>query len=157
MLLVARSIGELDFFRLMEVYIEGNSEKAEDGLTLLEAEQDFRQYLREDFFKVSGAAYYVWVEDGQYISALRLEPYKDGLLLEALETTPERRRMGYAGRLIRAVLEVEPRRPIYAHVAKRNVASLKVHGRCGFRRLLEYATYIDGSVHDRACTMILEE
>lgn len=156
-MLVARTMRELVFSELMEVYMEGNLEKTENGLTLLEAERDFRQYLRECFFTVPEAAYYIWVEDGRYVSALRLEPYKDGLLLEALETAPDRRRRGYAGQLIRAVLKTETRRPIYAHVAKGNTASLAVHQGCGFRRVLEYAAYIDGSVHDRACTMILEE
>lgn len=155
-LLVARSLRELQFSELMEVYIEGNLEKAEDGLSLPEAEQAFWQYLKEDFFSAAGAAYYVWVVSGRYVSALRLEPYKDGLLLEALETAPEERRKGYAAALIRAALEAEHTRPIYSHIDKRNAASLAVHERCGFHRVAEFAAYIDGSVNDRACTMKLE-
>ena len=156
MLLVAHGLRELDFPKLMEVYMEGNLEKAAEGSSLLEAEEDFRQYLRESFFAVPGAAYYVWIQGGRYVSALRLEPYKDGLLMEALETAPEYRRMGHAGALLRAVLKAEGTRPIYSHIAKGNVASLRTHERCGFRRVLEYAVYIDGSVNRRACTMILE-
>lgn len=156
MLLLARSLRELQFSQLMEVYIEGNLEKAEDGLSLLEAEQAFYQYLREDFFTARGAVYYIWAEQGRYVSALRLEPYKDGLLLEGLETAPEQRRKGYAGALIRGMLAVEQTRPIYSHVHKNNTASLAVHEGCGFRRVAEYAAYIDGSVNDRACTMKLE-
>ena len=156
MLFLARSLRELQFSQLMEVYIEGNLEKAEDGLSLLEAEQAFYQYLKEDFFTVSGAVYYVWMEQGRYVSALRLEPYKDGLLLEGLETAPEQRRKGYAEALIRGMLAVEQTRPIYSHVDKNNTASLAVHERCGFRRAAGYAAYIDGSINDRACTLKLE-
>ncbi len=156
MLILAQSLRELQFSRLMEVYIEGNLEKAEDGLSLLEAEQAFYQYLKEDFFTASGAVYYIWAEQGRYVSALRLEPYKDGLLLEGLETAPDQRRKGYAGALIRGMLAVEKVRPIYSHVHKNNTASLKVHEGCGFRRVAECAAYIDGSVNDRACTMKLE-
>lgn len=156
MLLVAHGLRELDFPKLMEVYLEGNLEKTAESSGLLEAEEDFRQYLRDSFFAAPGAAYYVWVQGGRYVSALRLEPYKDGLLLEALETAPDCRRMGHAGALLRAMLMAEGTRPIYSHIVKGNAASLRAHESCGFRRMLEYAVYIDGSVNDRACTMILE-
>lgn len=64
------------------------------------AEEDFREYLSQVFFAAEGAAYFILEEAGRYVSALRLEPYEDGLLLEALETAPEERRKGYAAHLI---------------------------------------------------------
>ncbi|MBQ8768902.1 MAG: GNAT family N-acetyltransferase [Oscillospiraceae bacterium] len=151
MLYLAKSLQQLRFGDLMEVYMEGNLEKAaETGL--LQAGQDFYQYLRDCFFPVPGAVYAVWVEGGEYISALRLEPYKDGLLLEALETAPKHRRKGYAQRLIRAVLAEFPEK-IYSHVSKNNAASLAIHEKCGFSKISESAVYIDGSVNDRAVTL----
>ena len=158
MLYIARSLRELDFSRLMAVYAEGNAENAEDlypemsaGERLLRAEQDFYQYLREGFFPVQNAYYALWVEDGEYVSALRIEPYKDGVLLEALETHPEKRRRGFAEKLVKAVLAGE--RKVYSHVGKRNVPSLRVHEKCGFQRISEQAVYIDGSVNGKCCTL----
>lgn len=118
------------------------------------AEQDFYQYLREVFFPVPGAVYCIWQEENAYVSALRLEPYRDGLLLEALETAPGERRRGYAEALIRAVLERFAPTKIYSHVGKRNYPSLKTHEKCGFRRALDYAVYVDGSVNRHCCTLV---
>ena len=78
MLYIATSLQQLRFGQLMEVYLESNLEKAE-RIGLLQAEQDFYQYLDECFFPTPGAVYAVWVEGNEYISALRLEPYRDGL------------------------------------------------------------------------------
>lgn len=162
MLKLIRSIGELDFTRLMDVYIEGNLENGEAFYPhlspreqQLRAEQDFYAYLRE-FFRTPGGVYALWEENGRYISALRLEPYKDGLLLEALETMPEYRRRGCGKKLILAALEAvrkEKPCPVYAHVHKRNRPSLEIHKACGFVRVSEQAVFIDGSVSDRSCTL----
>lgn len=157
---IARMLRELDFRQLMDVYEEGNLENAAElwpgepeGQLLLMAEQSFHQYLRECFFPTEGASYFVWVENGDYVSALRLEPYQDGLLLEALETKPGERRKGYAEALVKAVLTEVGETKIYSHVGKRNTASLKTHEKCGFRRILEHAVYADGSVMTNHCTL----
>ena len=162
MLKVVRSLKELDFSKLMDVYMEGNLENGKDNypqlspeLQLLQAEQDFYAFLRE-FFTAQGAVYAIWESNGRYISALRLEPYRDGYLLEALETAPALRRRGYGKQLILAALEAvcgEMGRPVYSHVHKKNAASLAVHAACGFERILEHAVYIDGSVTQRCCTL----
>lgn len=159
MLYLATKLHKLDFTQLMEVYAEGNRENGalfhpdlSENQQILRAEQSFYQYLAEGFFPVAGAVYAVWVENGTYISALRLEPYEDGLLLEALETAPAFRRKGYAEKLIRAVQEAFPQK-IYSHVSKRNTASLGIHAKCGFHRVLDYARYIDGSVNRNALTL----
>jgi GNAT superfamily N-acetyltransferase len=159
MLYIATKMQELNFSQLMAVYEEGNRENGEifypdlpEGQQLLCAEQSFYEYLREGFFPVSGAVYAIWIENECYVSALRLEPYEDGLLLEALETAPTQRRKGYAKKLIRAVLEQFPQK-IYSHVSKKNTASLAVHEKCGFVQVLDYAKYIDGSVARNAVTL----
>ena len=159
MLLLATKMQELNFSQLMAVYEEGNRENAQlffpdltEGQQMIRAEQSFYEYLREGFFPVPGAVYARWVENGNYMSALRLEPYEDGLLLEALETAPAQRRKGYAEQLIRAV-QAQFSEKIYSHVSKKNVASLAVHEKCGFRQVLDYAKYIDGSVSRTAVTL----
>lgn len=159
MLYIAKKLGELNFRQLMDVYEEGNLENAAElyphapqNQWLLLAEQAFHQYLKECFFPTQGARYCVWIVDDRYVSALRLEPYKDGLLLEALETLPARRRKGYASALINAVLALYPNEKIYSHVGKKNLASMKTHESCGFHRILDHAVYADGSVLQSCCT-----
>ena len=156
-----KTVKELDFRRLMSVYEEGNSAAAATAYPhlpplqgIMQAEEDFYQYLREIFFHTEGAAYAVWEENGAYICALRLEPYRDGLLLTALETAPEFRRQGFAKRLICAVLAEHQDENIYSHVSKRNAPSLRAHSACGFRKILDYAVHLDGSVLTSGCTLL---
>ncbi len=157
MLRVYFRLRDLDFGKLMEVYKESNQENAEELNTgILQVEQDFYQYLNEVFFAARGAFYALCEHEGAYLAALRMEPYRDGLLLEALETHPDYRKMGYAKELITAVLDLlrqEGITAVYAHVHKRNIASLRTHISCGFCRISEQAVYIDGSVNSRCCTM----
>ena len=161
MLLRFDSMKNLDFSALMDIYEEGNRQNAAElfpnesefrGIAL--AEEDFRQYLRECFFTAPQAVYWVWTENGRYVSALRTEPYQDGLLLEALETKPDQRRNGHAVRLIAAVLaELPTGTMLYSHVNKKNEASLRTHMACGFERIRNYAVYADGSVMNNAYTL----
>lgn len=163
MLLLAEKLQQLSFSGLMAVYAEGNRENAEDfwpelseNERLLRAEESFYQYLKESFFKTPGAVYALWLQGGEYVAALRLEPYEDGLLLEALETHPEKRKRGFATGLLTAVLEKFPGK-IYSHVGKHNIASLKTHEKCGFRIIKDHAVYIDGSVNTKAWTLCRDE
>ena len=43
---------------------------------------------------------------------------------------------------------------VYSHVSKKNAASMAVHSRCGFEKILDYAAYIDGSVNHSAVTLL---
>lgn len=162
MLILATSLRQLRFGEMMEVYTDSNAEKASDwpnlphGYALTLAEQDFRQYLDEVFFRTPGALCALWEESGKYVSALRLEPYKDGLLLEGLETHPDERKKGYAAMLIAAVQRHLGSEKIYSHVNKRNTASLKTHKKCGFVQISDYAVYINGSVDYRCCTLLYQ-
>lgn len=164
MLKLIHSMKELDFSALMEVYIEGNRENGGDlypdlseGQRILRAEQDFHQYLRECFFPTPGAVYCVWEAEGCYVSALRLEPYQDGLLLEALETAPDRRRQGYALRLMEAALGRFGAEKIYSHISRRNSASIGLHAYCGFHKILDHCVYADGSVSWHTDTYLYEK
>lgn len=163
MLIIARTLSELDFDRLMEIYVEGCLERgqelypdAQQPHQIRLGQREFHRYLKEQFFTKPGAEYAVWEAEGAYVSALRLEPYLDGLLMEALETAPEHRRKGYAEALIRTVLARRGRTKLYSHVGKWNAPSLAIHEKCGFRRIREYTVYADGSVNNRCCTMCHE-
>lgn len=163
MLHLARNLTQLRFGSLMEIYEEANREHGQmlwpdepEMRQIQLSEQDFYRYLNEGFFRTPGAVYAVWEAGGQYVSALRLEPYRDGLLMEALETTPEQRRRGYAAALIQAVQEELKRQggaKVYSHVDKRNTPSLKTHAKCGFRPIADYAVCVDGSVSRKLYTM----
>lgn len=159
MLKIHHSLKELNFGKLMQVYEEGNRENAQqqypamdENLGVLHAEQDFYAYLRDCFFATEGSWYAVWEENERYICALRMEPYRDGFLLAALETASAYRSMGYAKKLINMVVRLQDR-PIYSHVSKRNPASLHVHLACGFEVIEDRAQYVDGSVSFGAYTL----
>ncbi len=163
MLILVNKLRQLNFGKLMEVYLEGNLEKAQDewshepeGRGLALAEQDFYDYLSSVFFASPGAAYAIWTVQEQYVAALRLEPYRGGLLISALETAPEVRRKGYAQALLSAVSRRFGQYVLYSHVGKWNAPSLRVHEKCGFVRCQEYAVYLDGSVNDQCCTLVRE-
>lgn len=165
MLVIANSFKDLRFAELLRVYEQSNQEAASERknlppmFALQLAEQDFRQYLQEVFFRTPGALCCIWEENGHYVSALRLEPYRDGLLLAALETAPSCRKQGYAAKLIRAVQKHLARQgtvKLYSHVNKRNTASLRTHEACGFRVISDCAVYLNGSVDYRSCTLLHE-
>ena len=155
MLRMIRSMRELDFRALTDVYCDneeilGHHDQSPERR--LDAEQDFYRYLKEVFFRTSEACYAVWERDGRYLAALRLEPYQDGLLIEGLETRPDMRNRGFAKKLLFSVRASAGETPLYSHVAKKNLASVRTHLSCGFDRLLEYAIYADGSVLQNCCT-----
>ena len=165
MLILAYSLRDIRFGELMEVCVDSNREKASDwpdlptGFALQLAEQDYRQYLQQVFFKTPGAVLAIWEEEGIYVSTLRLEPYKDGLLLEGLETAPDSRKKGYAQSLICAVqAHLAARGPVrlYSHVHKKNLASMKAHEKCGFSVISDHAAFIDGSVDHRSVTLFYQ-
>ncbi len=142
------SLRELEFGKLMEVYAGST------GGSLL-AEQDFYQYLSQCFFTQPGDCYCLWETEDSYKAALRLQAYRDGLLLEALETAPECRRKGFAKALVKTVLAHFPEQRIYVHIDGKNKASLALHQACGFRKIADTATLADGSVTSRAGTYVL--
>lgn len=164
MLLVMHRLHQLEFGKLMQVYEESNRENGaecfpdlEPHRQLLQAEQDFYAYLRSGFFTAPEDRYCIWQEQGQYLAALRLQRYQDGLLLEALETHPEHRNRGYAKRLIRSVQETVGQGKIYVHISRRNGPSIAVHTACGFRKILDYGVYADGSVNRHTDTYLWEK
>lgn len=159
MILEFHSIENISYRNLMDIYEEGNKEKARTfypkmniSAAILEAEQDFYAYLRDVFFQTKDAKYFVLEQNSQYMSAFRIEPYLDGYLLEALETAPKYRRKGYAKQLMNKVLSGICK-PVYSHVNKQNRPSLAIHRLCGFQIVLDYADYIDGTRNQNSYTL----
>lgn len=158
MLQLVKNIRFLDFSQLAEVYSESlgavAGKRDSDNLYGLHAQQDFYNYLR-DFFSLYGGIYALWVVDGCYRAAARLEPYRDGYLISGLETSPTERRKGYAKQLLVSVLEYASCNKlgrIYSHIANDNVISIRLHLSCGFQKILDHAVYIDGSVYHNSAT-----
>lgn len=159
MMLVIKDLHRLRFGELMEVYAESVAENGADfypecseNEQILQAQQDFYAYLAQEFFAQEQDCYCIWEEDGRYVCALRLQRYRDGLLLEALETRPQARRRGYAEKLIHAVQAQIGEQVLYSHISHKNAASIAVHRKCGFVKISDSAVYADGSVNDRCGT-----
>lgn len=159
------SISEMDFRHLMNVYEESNSlsgardyPKEPANLQIIYAEQDFYAFLQL-FFRTPDASYHIWSVQGAYVAAVRLEPYDDGFIVEALETAPLERRKGYAKLLMRTVIEslsAHGNGRLYSHIDKENVVSLRLHEKCGFSVIANDAVYVDGSHHADSYTLCLE-
>ena len=160
MLVIAKNPRELSFGKMMEIYVEGCLERGQElypdeteARQIAIGEQEFYNYLEQVFFRTPNAFYAVWQTEGEYVSALRLEPFRDGMLLEALETRPDSRRKGHAKALIEAVLEQIGDVKIYSHVRKSNLTSMRTHESCGFQKCLDHAVCVDGSVRQDTVTM----
>lgn len=116
------------------------------------------EYLCRQFFRGQGELCCLWVKEKRCVSMLRLEPWQDGLLLTGLETLPEHRHHGYASDLLMAVGEYLRSCgycKLYSHIDHRNCPSIRVHEKCGFRRISDTARLLDGTVTARMGTYLL--
>ena len=123
------------------------------------AKDDLMAYLRDDFFRPQGTFCAAWVVGGIYMSVLRIEPYRDGVLLHALETDPRARRKGYAFDLVCAVLSYLKEKKysvVYSHIHKWNISSMCLHEKCGFERISDSAVLLDGTVTQSYFTMMIQ-
>ncbi len=162
MLHIIDSFNQLPFSALMEIYKEGNAENGVEKYPqlppvqqLAEAEQDFYVYLTA-FFRQPDSRYFLWEDEGRFVSALRIEPYEDGYLIAALETEPHSRNRGYAKMLLDEALSwiwKHNPAPVYSHISRVNKPSLAVHNAVGFKAFLSYCRYADGSVSHNALTL----
>lgn len=167
MLLVFETMQEDEMLRLVQsVYPEGCLDNARwnhpdcGDLTeaIWEQEQGFVGFLKE-FLAEERNRYFVWEEDGQWVSALRLTKLPECEYLEALETAPVHRKKGYGEKLIRAVVDAlrqDGSVVIRDNVSKKNLPSLAIHKKCGFIIEEENGTnYLDGTQSDRVYGMVL--
>jgi len=147
---------------LMEIYAEGNEENAEYFFPDMErenairlVEQQFAEYLREDFFSEEGNLLYVLEAEGHWASALRLYPTPEGYYIEALETKPALRRRGYGREILRQVIdELEPPCTVRDCVSRKNLPSIRTHLAAGFTQVEEAKNLLDGTVNEKAVGMV---
>ena len=160
------TFARVDGRRLMDIYREDNIENTDyfypdmkdKAQALARVEQDFLHYLETDFFFKPGNTYWVLEENGVWVSALRLTELSPGdYYLEALSTHPDFRRQGCAARLLEAVLaELKKEGPFRLRdcVGTKNVPSLGVHEKCGFRIAAQDGTdCLSGEVNERCYGM----
>ena len=153
----------LNLPQLVDVYEESIYRQAREDHPDLSTQEGFFQsrddlynYLQYVFFTDQNAKYFLWEMNKQYVCALRVESYLDGLLVQAVETHPQHRRKGYAKQLLcaaKAQLFKDGFACLYSHVEKTNGASLALHLCCGFTILKENARLADGSVSNRYYTL----
>ncbi len=164
MLITISNPEELDGERLMGIYRESNEENAEDQYPDLDGTEavekirrGFVEFIKKDF--LNGAnRYFVWEEDGVWVSALRLYFVREGFYyIEALETHPDYRRRGYGARVLSETLKVlEKTGPFEVHdcVSRTNEASLATHRKCGFVIDSDVGVnYLSGKRNERAYGM----
>ena len=148
MLKVFCQYSELNIPNLLAVY---EDTLMESNRSRFHAEQDFCDYLREDFFRIPGSYYAVWCHEGQYVSVLRMQPYEDGFLITGLQTALQARRKGYGTMLISALCDGNA--AVYSHVHRSNHQSLRLHKKCGFTEVLDYGVLLDGTVSYQYVTL----
>lgn len=158
-------IQELDISQLQSVYeesiaISGSQlyPSESENMQLLLAQQDLYSDIMLGIKKY-GRKYALWVVGGVYKAVARLERYSDGYLLAGLETVREDRCKGYATMLIHSIIESVPVigiNKLYSHVDRRNLPSVAVHVKCGFYRISDSATFLDGSVSNLYDTYLYE-
>ena len=149
MLIKINSFKKIDRIKLMDIYSEGNienidyfySDMSDKNEALKRIEDNFLNYIKENFFKNIRNKYMILEVDGIWVSALRLYYVEDGLYyIEALETHPEYRKKGYGAKLLLQVLDLLKETggfKICDCIRKENIASLATHKKCGFEIVSE--------------------
>ena len=165
MLKLYRSPKGLDIHQLGLIYSESIAQKAENSYGHMSsfdahqrAESDFYDGVM-DFFTAKNVFYAVWEVDGRFVAALRIEPYSDGLIVSGLEVKLDVRKNGYGSALISAVIEYlhdSGCQKLYSHVDRSNAASLRVHEKAGFQKIMNHAVFLDGAVSSRTYTLCCE-
>lgn len=161
MIIIADKINKFEFSKIVDLYADDLevSRKRKYG-TMPEyegkifAEQDYYLYLKDVFFSEIKGRLYILEENGRYISAACIEPFKDGFLLNSLVTAKDFRKKGYAQQLLVAAFENLKDVPLYSHVHIKNAASIHLHEKLGFDSLHQYAHMLDGSVRSDHYTYI---
>lgn len=167
MLLVFHDAAGLDLGEFTAVYRGSALENCERmypnepeaPAALARYEREHRAYMEGPFFREEGGVLFVEAEEGRYLSAVKLYPWKEPgrWHVEALETRPEERGKGYGARVLSGAVRTMEKAgavEILSDVAKTNEASIRTHLRCGFRREAERWTEADGAVTDKRCTMV---
>lgn len=166
MLIKITEYRKVDTGKLMDVYAESNFEntdffypdETDKEAAVQKVEAGFLDFLKNDFFRKTDAAYWILETDGVWVSAVRTCRIQDGLYyMEALETRPDSRRKGYGAGLLSSVVASMKEKASFrlcSCVSKKNLASLKTHEKSGFRVVSEEGyDYLRGEADDHAFGM----
>ena len=136
MLLTFKTMSKEEMYHMIHsVYSEASYEVAKkEHKTIREAEQYYVEKFLDKFKNRNETTYYVWEVNGEWVSVLRLIKLDDFYFMEALETAPEHRRKDYASQLIQTLTQQleDEHAIIRSKVRKTNIASLRIHQKCGF-------------------------
>ena len=166
MLLEIKNYSDINERKLMDIYEESNSENVEyfyseekdiaEGIRKVEA--GFLDFLKNNFFNLDEATYWVLEEDGVWVSAARtcfIKP--DIIYLEALETMPSKRNSGYGYKLLSKIIESLKTYGFLRLcdcVSKKNIPSLKTHEKCGFKIVDDKGNdYLNDDVDDHCFSL----
>ncbi len=142
-LLVLTELSNLNWTQFFAVYRESSEENAADWypeLPLAEAlklyEAGYREYLL-GVFQAENGMLLLLEKDGVYRSALRLIPQgQNSFLLEALETHPDFREMGFGKRILHEMMlylhQTRPGCKVFSEVSRKNKQSIATHRAAGF-------------------------
>lgn len=142
-LLVFQELSGLNWPQFFAVYRESSAENAAERypeLTEEEAlakyEEGYRDYLTGEFQSEHGILL-ILEKEGVYRSALRLLPQEQHtFLLEALETHPDYREMGFGKRILQEMMLYLHRRfpncSVCSFVSRKNKISIQTHRAAGF-------------------------
>ena len=142
-LLIFKDLSDLNWPQFFAVYRESSEENAAQWYPELSEEEarakyeeGYRSYLLGDFREAQGTLL-VLEKDGIYRSALRLLPQsQNAFLLEALETHPAYREMGFGKRILQEMMMYlhrnNPGCSVISHVSRKNSISAQTHRAAGF-------------------------
>ena len=140
---------DIDERMLMDIYAEGNLENTDyffpdekdKDVAVKKVEEGFLDFLKNKFYKMEEATYWILEEEGLWVSAARTCMAQPGIFyLEALETKPDERERGYGSLLLAGIIETLKQGGSFKLcdcVSKKNIASLKTHEKCGFQIVSE--------------------
>lgn len=146
MLVKVNELNEKEQRLLMDLYEDGNIKNAsyfypdiqDIEVGKKKVEENFIAYIKNEFFINDGNIYYVWEEDGVWISAMRIYKINNNLYyIEALATHPNYRKQGFEEKLMRGVIEdlkVNGEFEMNSMTSKENIASQRTHEKCGFNK-----------------------
>lgn len=134
----------INFEKLMDIYKESNLENiymVRDN-NPRKGKEDFYEevkkahiaYIKNQFLSNENNFIAILKDEDKYFSSLRLLYEGDFYLLEALETNPSYRQMGYGEELLREVIEKLPKGTlIRSEVGFSNNKSYELHKKVGFK------------------------
>lgn len=142
---ITNKIEGINLDKLMDIYEESNrenlsmvesdpGEKTDKNILYKKVRASYKSYIKNEFLKDRKNRLAILIDGEKYLAGLRIYDEGNFYLLEALETNPIYRRMGYGERLVREVLKaLEKGKEIRAGVSVSNKKSLALHKKVGFK------------------------